>query len=73
MTDSTKRATALAFAILAVVASAGSSEARTSAQRPAFRVLAFTKTSGFRHASIPAAVGAIRRLGARHGFAVDVT
>jgi cytochrome c len=38
-----------------------------------FRVLVFTKTAGFRHASIPAAVGAIRELGQRGGFSVDAT
>ncbi len=40
---------------------------------PAFRVLVFTRTAGFRHASIPVGVAAIRRLGAEHGFAVDDT
>jgi type 1 glutamine amidotransferase len=37
------------------------------------RVLVFTRTAGFRHESIPAAVAAVRELGARHGFAVDHT
>jgi cytochrome c len=36
-------------------------------------VLVFTKTAGFRHDSIPAAVAAIRRLGATQGFAVQAT
>ena len=40
---------------------------------PGFRVLAFTKTAGFRHASIPAALEALRELGALHGFTVDAT
>lgn len=40
---------------------------------PAPRVLLFSKTSGFRHASIPAALDAIRTLGAEHGFAVDAS
>jgi type 1 glutamine amidotransferase len=39
----------------------------------AFRVLAFTRTMGFRHDSIPDAVEAITRLGAEHGFSVDTT
>jgi type 1 glutamine amidotransferase len=38
-----------------------------------YRVLVFTKTTGFRHPSIPAGVEAIRRLGERHGFGVDHT
>ena len=36
-------------------------------------MLAFTKTAAFRHASIPAAVSALRELGAANGFAVDAT
>jgi type 1 glutamine amidotransferase len=38
-----------------------------------FRALVFTKTTGFRHDSIPAGVRAIRRLGRDHGFSVDTT
>jgi cytochrome c len=41
--------------------------------RDGFAVLVFTHTTGFRHASIGDGVVAIRRLGARHGFAVDAT
>lgn len=37
------------------------------------RILVFTKTAGFRHESIPAAVKAVRELGVVGGFAVDVT
>jgi type 1 glutamine amidotransferase len=37
------------------------------------RVLVFTRTTGFRHDSIPDAVAAIGELGAEHGFAVDAT
>jgi type 1 glutamine amidotransferase len=37
------------------------------------RVLVFSKTAGFRHASIPAGIAAIRELGAQHGFEVDAT
>ena len=36
-------------------------------------MLVFTKTTGFRHDSIPDGVRAIRRLGRRHRFAVDTT
>jgi type 1 glutamine amidotransferase len=38
-----------------------------------YRALVFTKTTGFRHDSIPAGVEAIEQLGRRHGFAVDTT
>jgi type 1 glutamine amidotransferase len=37
------------------------------------KVLVFTKTTGFRHASIPAAVQAVTTLGENNGFAVDAT
>lgn len=37
------------------------------------KVLVFTRTTGFRHASIPAGIDAVRALGARDGFDVDAT
>jgi type 1 glutamine amidotransferase len=37
------------------------------------RVLLFSRTAGFRHASIPVAVAALRRQGARQGMVVDHT
>src|SRR5215467_7432103 len=37
------------------------------------KVLVFTKTTGFRHASIPAAVQAVTTLGENNGFTVDAT
>lgn len=37
------------------------------------RVLAFTRTTGFRHDSIPDALDALRRIGGESGFDVDVT
>jgi type 1 glutamine amidotransferase len=37
------------------------------------RVLAFTKTAGYRHASIPDGVAALRQIGAEHRIAVDHT
>jgi type 1 glutamine amidotransferase len=40
---------------------------------PGLRVLVFTKTTGFRHASIADGVAAIHRLGQDNGFAVDDT
>src|SRR3954463_15073289 len=37
------------------------------------RMLVFTRTAGYRHDSIPAAVAAIRDLASRHGIKVDHT
>lgn len=37
------------------------------------RVLVFSKTMGFKHASIPAGIKAITKLGETHGFEVDTT
>ena|SRR5690349_703798 len=58
-------AAALVFALF------GASAA--SAPAPAPRVLVFTKTTGFRHSSIPVAIQAVRDLGAKNGFDVDAT
>jgi cytochrome c len=38
-----------------------------------FRVLAFSKTTGFRHDSIPAGIASIKQLGNLHGFQVDAS
>ena len=38
-----------------------------------FAALIFSKTSGFRHDSIPQGIAAIEALGAEHGFAVETT
>jgi type 1 glutamine amidotransferase len=40
---------------------------------PRFAVLVFSRTTGYRHASIPAGVDALRQLGGAHGFTVAVT
>jgi type 1 glutamine amidotransferase len=40
---------------------------------PAFRVLVFSKTTGFRHDSIPAGIAAIQKLGQQNNFTVDTT
>jgi type 1 glutamine amidotransferase len=40
---------------------------------PAFRVLVFSRTLGFRHDSIPDGIAAVEALGRAHGFAVDAT
>lgn len=44
-----------------------------ASQEPQPRVLVFSKTSGYRHASIENGVRAIARLGRQHSFAVDAT
>ncbi|WP_228396213.1 ThuA domain-containing protein [Streptomyces sp. RB17] len=43
------------------------------AATPAFKVLVFSKTTGYRHASIPDGIAAIEKLGQDNGFAVDAT
>jgi type 1 glutamine amidotransferase len=60
-----------AAAVALPLAAAGSTTAH--AAEPAFRVLVFSKTTGFRHDSIPDGVAAIQKLGQEHGFAVDAT
>jgi type 1 glutamine amidotransferase len=40
---------------------------------PQFAVLVFSKTTGFRHESIPQGIAVIMSLGTEHGFAVDST
>jgi len=44
-----------------------------SASADGERMLVFTKTVGYRHDSIPAAIAAIRTLAARHGIEIDHT
>jgi cytochrome c len=61
-------ATVIVIAVAALL-----SPASSPAPPPLARVLVFTKTTGFRHDSIPAAVTALRNLGARNGVVVDAT
>jgi cytochrome c len=63
-----KRAFSLLATCLALSAPVAASAAAASPH-----ILVFTKTTGFRHASIPAAIQAVRDLGAHNGFAVDAT
>jgi cytochrome c len=60
-------------ALVIFVALFGSASAGVQQRPTDFRVLVFTKTDGFRHASIPAAVQALHELGAQNGFTVDAT
>jgi len=58
------------------VASAATNAASACALAPApagSRVLVFSRTKGFRHASIPDGIAAVQALGAAHGFAVEAT
>ena len=57
-------------AALVTVAALPSANAATYAT---FKVLVFSKTTGFRHDSIPAGIQAIRNLGAANNFTVDAT
>ncbi|MEU6062734.1 ThuA domain-containing protein [Streptomyces sp. NPDC047097] len=52
---------------------AGAERAAVAAADPAYRVLAFSKTAGFRHSSIDDGLTALRELGAAHNFTVDAT
>src|SRR3954452_6498065 len=64
----------LAAVVATYAASSSGHGGRGSGAAPVrFRVLVFSKTTGFRHDSIPVAVAAVRRLGREHGFAVDAT
>ena len=43
------------------------------AQKGSKKVLVFTKTAGYHHASIPAGIAAIQKMGSTNGYAVDTT
>src|SRR4029079_11915580 len=58
---------------LIVVALVATAYAAGSAQAANPRLLVFTKTEQFRHDSIPAAIEAVRDLGAKNGFDVTAT
>jgi cytochrome c len=66
-------ATAAVVALALAAMSLQAASARPHRTVSDFRVLVFTKTAGFRHSSIPAAVEALRDLGAQNGFTVDAT
>jgi uncharacterized protein len=64
--------TLLILASLWIVFAAGSPPAE-GAKKGAKRVLVFSDTNGYRHASIPVGVATVKQLGAQNGFAVDAT
>src|SRR4051794_3059046 len=58
---------------LATGANAQDPPAATPAAAKRFRVLVFTKTTGFRHDSISDGISLVQGLGAANGFRVDVS
>ncbi|MFI7150941.1 ThuA domain-containing protein [Nonomuraea sp. NPDC050022] len=58
--------------LITLLAAPVSAEAATAAE-PAFKVLVFSKTTGFRHDSIPEGIAAVQKLGQENNFAVDTT
>jgi cytochrome c len=60
----------LVASVMFVACTAPSAPAQTE---PSFAVLVFSKTSAFRHDSIPQGIAAVKALGAGHGFFVDTT
>jgi type 1 glutamine amidotransferase len=67
------RASVLSLLIVFSVLSVLLGSARAESSPPRFAVLVFSKTTGFRHDSIPQGIAAIEALGAEHGFSVDST
>jgi type 1 glutamine amidotransferase len=67
-----KASLALSLIVLGVLGAPFSHIAGAQSE-PRFAVLVFSKTTGFRHDSIPQGIAAIAALGAAHGFAVDST
>jgi cytochrome c len=65
----------LPWLLVALVSAGGSigHNARAAGTEPRFAVLVFSKTTGFRHDSIPPGIAAITALGSEHGFGVDST
>jgi type 1 glutamine amidotransferase len=63
-----------AFAAAVLLLGSSPSPPRPAATSPGeTRVLLFTRTTGFRHDSIPDAIAALRRIGSESGFLVDAT
>jgi type 1 glutamine amidotransferase len=62
----------MAWVAAAITAGAAVAVPPSDAQEP-FGVLVFSRTAGFRHASIPDGIAALKRLGPRAGFEVTAT
>jgi type 1 glutamine amidotransferase len=67
----TAKATLLILALAAALLCTASASSTTAPR--GIRVLAFTRTAGFRHSSIPAAIAALRELSAQNDFELDAT
>jgi type 1 glutamine amidotransferase len=63
----------LALLAALLIFSCATPKPRTGVTEKPFRVLVFSKTLGYRHASITNGIAAIRELGSEHGFAVEAT
>jgi cytochrome c len=59
--------------VLGILGGSSIHQAEAESTQPRFAVLVFSKTSAFRHDSIPQGIAAIEALGADHGFSVDST
>jgi cytochrome c len=59
--------------VFCVLGGPSSRIAEAQGAQPRFAVLVFSKTTGYRHESIPHGIATIEALGADHGFAVDST
>ncbi|QFY14551.1 DUF1349 domain-containing protein [Nonomuraea phyllanthi] len=66
-------ALSLIVPFITLLAAPVSAAAATAAAEPAFKVLVFSKTTGFRHDSIPEGIAAVQQLGQDNNFAVDTT
>ncbi|MGW5265905.1 ThuA domain-containing protein [Microbispora sp. NPDC004025] len=66
-------ALAIAAPAITLLSAPVSAEAATAAAEPDFKVLVFSKTTGFRHDSIPEGIAAVQKLGQENNFAVDTT
>ena len=68
-----KASVALLLIVFSVLVAPFSGAAEAERTQPRFAVLVFSKTTGFRHDSIPHSIATIKALGAEHRFSVDST
>jgi cytochrome c len=59
--------------LLGILGASLAASAAAQTTKPSFALLVFSKTTGFRHDSIPDGIAAIRALGNDHGFTVQDT
>ena len=67
------RGSAIVISLTAIVGISLHAGLAAESGDPRFTVLVFSKTTGFRHDSIPQGIAAIEELGAENGFAVETT